>query len=246
MTRLDGSVVLVAGHAGSVGTIARRLRELGASVVVADSGSGLRAAADASGLEDFEAVDVGSQSKEAWQGAGEVLLSRHSRWDGLVCCAGGVASGSIESVTDEQWADAMRGNVEAVANACQAAVSRFTGRRGSIVIVASVGGLVAGEDMFLADTISGAVRLLTKSVALRCIDLGVRIRCNSIHSTALPVGGDAGACDGYHSAGAAVARGPALPSTMVEVAEFAAFLLGPGSEGISAAEFVADGGRTAR
>ena len=242
MTRLDGSVVLVAGHAGGVGAIARRLRELGASVVVAASGSGVRAAADASGVGDFETLDVGSQSKEAWQGATEVLLSRYSRWDGLVCCAGGVASGSIESVTDEQWAEAMRGNVEAVANACQAAVSRFTGRRGSIVIVASVGGLVAGEDMFLADTISGAVRPLTKSVALRCIDLGFRIRCNSIHSTALPVSGGGG----YRSAGAAVARGPALPSTMAEVAELAAFLLGPGSEGISAAEFVADGGRTAR
>ena len=57
------------------------------------------------------------------------------------------------------------------------------GAGGSIVNISSVSGLIGGHNLAAYNASKGAVRLLTKSVALHCSRQGYNIRCNSVHPT---------------------------------------------------------------
>jgi len=52
---------------------------------------------------------------------------------------------------------------------------------GSIVNVSSTLGIKGGASFPAYSASKGAVRMLTKSVALRCAEQGYNIRCNSVH-----------------------------------------------------------------
>ena len=54
---------------------------------------------------------------------------------------------------------------------------------GSIINLSSVSGLIGGFNLAAYNSSKGAVRMLTKSVALHCARSGYGIRCNSIHPT---------------------------------------------------------------
>jgi NAD(P)-dependent dehydrogenase (short-subunit alcohol dehydrogenase family) len=62
-------------------------------------------------------------------------------------------------------------------------MKRNAGSGGSIINMSSVSGLVGGHNLAAYNSSKGAVRLLTKSVALHCARQGYNIRCNSIHPT---------------------------------------------------------------
>ena len=57
------------------------------------------------------------------------------------------------------------------------------GAGGSIVNISSVSGLIGGHNLAAYNSSKGAVRLLSKSVALHCARRGYNIRCNSVHPT---------------------------------------------------------------
>ena len=54
---------------------------------------------------------------------------------------------------------------------------------GSIINLSSVSGMIGGFNLAAYNSSKGAVRMLTKSVALHCARAGYGIRCNSIHPT---------------------------------------------------------------
>jgi 3(or 17)beta-hydroxysteroid dehydrogenase len=114
------------------------------------------------------------------------VLSRHGRLDILVNNAGvGGSGGSIEEAGVDDWDRVMDINAKGVFLGCKAAVAamkrneRPTG--GSIVNMSSIAGLVGAPAIPVYSASKGAVRLLTKSVALHCAKKGYGIRCNSVH-----------------------------------------------------------------
>ena len=120
--------------------------------------------------------------------------------------------------------------------------------KGAIVNVSSIAGFIgsAGPTAYTAS--KGAVRLLTKSVALHCAERKYAIRCNSVHpggvDTAIfnplwqMVGRDAGKklIDSRHPIGHM-----AQPS---ELGEVILFLASDRSSFLTGTEVVADGGVT--
>ena len=52
---------------------------------------------------------------------------------------------------------------------------------GAIINISSVSGIIGGHNLAAYNASKGAVRLLTKSVALHCARRGYNIRCNSVH-----------------------------------------------------------------
>ena len=248
-TELNGQVAIVTGGASGIGAAtATLLAEAGARVVVAD----LQEARGGAGrFVPHDVTDEGS-----WRRLLDDVLAREGRLDILVNNAGiSGGMGSIESTDVALWQKVQAVNSEGVFLGCRTAIEgmRRTGpakpsAKGSIVNISSIAGLQAGAGSIAYSASKGAVRLLTKSVALYCAEKKYAIRCNSVH----PGGVDTPIFDNLwqmvgREQGKAVldARHPighmAEPR---ELGEVVLFLASDRSSFVTGAEIVADGGMT--
>ena len=179
---LSGQVAIVTGGASGIGAASAALLEgQGARVIVAD----LQDAKDGPGR--FVAHDVASE--ESWKSLLADVLESEGRLDIVVNNAGvSGGTGNPETTTVENWQRVQAINSEGVFLGCKYAIQgmKKTGpdkpaSKGSIVNISSVAGLIgsAGPTAYTAS--KGAVRLLSKSVALYCAEQKYDIRCNSVH-----------------------------------------------------------------
>lgn len=190
MGRLEGKVALITGGASGIGRrTAERMVGEGAKVAIADiaSAAGEAAAAEIGGDVLFIEHDVTDEA--GWRAATETVLKRHGRLDALVNSAGIGTMGTVEETSFEDWKRVMAVNADGVFLGCKYGVeaikrtSREPGAGGSIVNISSVSGIIGGHNLAAYNASKGAVRLLTKSVALHCARKGYNIRCNSVHPT---------------------------------------------------------------
>src|SRR5207253_2453253 len=117
------------------------------------------------------------------------VLGREGRLDIMVNNAGiSGGSGTIETTTVENWQHVQAVNSEGVFLGCKYAVEGMkrtgpgkTAPKGSIVNISSIAGLIGWAGPIAYTASKGAVRLLSKSVALYCAEKKYGIRCNSVH-----------------------------------------------------------------
>ncbi|MEJ0070255.1 MAG: glucose 1-dehydrogenase [Pseudomonadota bacterium] len=250
--RLAGKVAFVTGAASGLGkAIAARFVQQGARVAIADiDATAGEAAAQALGAAArFVALDV--TREDSWTAALDAAQDAFGRLDVLVNNAGVAVHGDVERTSLEQWRFVHAVNLDGTFLGCKYGIPllRASGG-GSIINMSSIAGLVGVHDLAAYCSSKGAVRLLTKSVALRCARRQDNIRCNSIH----PVYADtpmvdrmlAGAPDSEKMRGALTGMVPlgrlVAPS---EIADMALFLASDDSRFVTGAEFVIDGGLTA-
>src|SRR5882757_9046276 len=179
---LSRQVAIVTGGASGIGAASAALLEgQGARVIVAD----LQDAKDGPGR--FVSHDVALE--ESWKSLLADVLENEGRLDIVVNNAGiSGGTGNPETTTVENWQRVQAINSEGVFLGCKYAIQgmKKTGpdkpaSKGSIVNISSVAGLIgsAGPTAYTAS--KGAVRLLSKSVALYCAEKKYGIRCNSVH-----------------------------------------------------------------
>ncbi|MEQ8398679.1 glucose 1-dehydrogenase [Thalassobaculum sp.] len=185
--RVAGKIALVTGAASGIGrAIAHALAEQGATVLVADIDENTALAVvaeivDAGG--SAEAVPLDVTNEDQWVEAIDEALERHQRLDILVNNAGiGGGDGSIEDMTVVGWRRIQAVNSEGVMLGCKHGVRAMKqSGGGSIVNMSSIAGIVGAPQLAAYCASKGAVRMLTKSVALHCARKGYGIRCNSVH-----------------------------------------------------------------
>ncbi len=183
MSRLDGKVVLLSGGASGIGAATARLvvRE-GGKAVLDDRdearGRALAAALGAGAL--FVPLDVVDEA--AWQKAVAAAVSAFGGLHGLVNAAGVGVRNSIEDCTLEEYRRVNDVNALGTFLGCKAAIPAMKAAGGgSIVNISSVLGLRGASYAMAYCASKGAVRLLTKHVALHCAQQKYDIRCNSVH-----------------------------------------------------------------
>ena len=179
----NGKVVLITGGASGIGKeCARQFLSQGARVAVTDvdADQGRRAVAELGTNAAFWLLDVTSES--AWHEVCEAVQACWGRLDILVNGAGILLNADIEETTLEQFRRIHAVNVDGVFLGCKAVIPcmRATGG-GGIVNISSIAGLRGVAKLAAYNSAKGAVRLLTKSVALHCAEKGYNIRCNSLH-----------------------------------------------------------------
>lgn len=190
MGRVTGKVALVTGAASGLGKAdAQRLAEEGATVVLTDiNDAGREVAASIAAATGSETLflqhDVSSE--ERWH---EVIAETEERFGGLdvlVNNAGIVIVATPETTTLEQFRLANTVMNEGVFLGCQAALPAMKRRGGgSIINMSSVASHLGYPVFFAYSAAKGAVRSMTKSLAVHCQMNGYHIRCNTIHAGAI-------------------------------------------------------------
>ena len=249
--RLAGKTILITGGASGIGLATmRRALEHGAQVAIGDidAAAGEMLAEGTSGVR-FVRLDV--TSDESWTAAVADVQTNVGPLDGVVNSAGVFIVGDVEKISLEDWRRTHAVNVDGVFLGCRHGVGAMKARGGSIVNMSSVSGLVGGHNIVAYNSSKGAVRLLTKSVALHCAKQNYGIRCNSVHPTFVDTP--------MYQSTIAAAREPErvrdaltaqVPLRRVaqpnEIADLIVYLLSDESAFVTGAEMVIDGGLTAQ
>jgi NAD(P)-dependent dehydrogenase (short-subunit alcohol dehydrogenase family) len=142
-------------------------------------GTAIRSDLAARGALDV-ALDV---TREAdWQAAMAGIERTHGSLDGLVNNAGVATPGDVEETSFAEWQRVMAINADGVFLGCKYAMPLLArSKAASIVNISSASGIVGGANLAAYNASKGAVRLLTKSVALSGARKRPPIRCNSVH-----------------------------------------------------------------
>lgn len=188
--RVKGKIALITGAASGLGKAdAMVLAREGASVVLTDiNDAGEQVAAeisDATGAKTaFYHHDVGDES--AWKTTMERVESEFGGLNILVNNAGIVICATPESTSLEQFRLANRVMSESVFLGCQAAIPLMNkSGGGSIINMSSVASHLGYPVFFAYTAAKGAVRAMTKSIAVHCQMNGYNIRCNSVHPSSI-------------------------------------------------------------
>ncbi len=185
MGRLEGKTALVTGAASGIGLqTSIRLAEEGARVMMTDINleEGLQQAEKLGTNATFLKLDI--TEEEEWISVLDETVKRFDRLDILVNSAGMVLIADVEQITLEDWRKVHAVNLDGTFLGCKHGVRVMKEfGAGSIINLSSVSGMIGGFNLAAYNSSKGAVRMLTKSVALHCARAGYGIRCNSIHPT---------------------------------------------------------------
>ncbi|MBT3536340.1 MAG: glucose 1-dehydrogenase [Rhodospirillaceae bacterium] len=260
--RVEGKIAIVTGGATGIGrAAARRLAEEGAKVTVTDVNveAGQAVAEELGGDALFVQQDVRQEAD--WQRLMDTVADRHGRLDILHNNAGILATQKSQFLADtdlEQWRALQAVNVEGVFLGCKYGVAAMSvgGREkggaggGAIVNMSSIAGLIGTAGAVAYGASKGAVRQLTKSVAIDCARKGLGIRCNSVHPGIIQT--DMGNAvmslsggDPERAWAASIRRVPmGEAGQAVDVANCVLFLASDEARHVTGAELVVDGGIT--
>jgi 3-oxoacyl-[acyl-carrier protein] reductase len=247
-TGLESAIVPVTGGASGIGlAICKRLRTLGALPVVLDVNADLLAVALAEVYPDKDAsrfghlVDV--RSSKNIDDVLELIAKEHGPVTHAVGNAGIVGVGDALTQSDDNWLTVMDVNLNGVYYFCRAAGRQMTAAgKGSIVTMASIGGMFAREGRSAYGASKAGVIQLTRTMALELGASGVRINSVAPGLVDTPIQKKNAATVNETAQRSALKR-MAAPE---EIANVAIFLLSDQSSFVTGHTIVADGGLSVR
>ncbi len=249
MPRLDGKVAIVTGAARGMGEVEARLfAEEGATVVVCDvsDDAGQRVAGDIvahGGSAEYLHLNV--TDEDNWSEVIGETVARHGKLDILVNNAGISGYDEENNLGTSTWDRLLEINAKGVFLGMKHAIGAMEqADGGSIVNISSISGIVGQDFIHMGYNASkGAVRLMTKSAAVRWAEAGIRV--NSVHPGLMPpmAGGSASS----ETRDTMTANIPMKRTgRREEVAYAVLFLASDEASYITGAELVVDGGFTAQ
>lgn len=250
---LSGRVALVTGGASGIGrATAHALAAQGSCVIVADiNEAGGWETADAIGsAASFVHLDVSDET--AWCRALDYVVSTEQHLDILANVAGIGLGGDFEDLTLSDWNRLIAVNATGPFLGCKHAIRAMSGsgRPGAIVNVGSIAATHAAPDLAGYCASKGAMRMLSKSVALYCAHKGYPIRCNAIHPTYVdsemldPIAAHYGSRDAMVQAMSRLVPAGRLAKP-ADIAAAVVFLASDAAAMITGTELFVDGGQTA-
>jgi len=185
--KLPDRIALVTGAAGGIGlAIARRFIAEGARVLLADCNPSVLAAAEALGEGAAAHVADVTQPQQV-QALVDACVQRWGGLDVCVCNAGIIRAADFLDLTPEDFDAVMNVNVRGtflVAQASARAMAReqqenkrqdHEGQGGAIVLLSSMTAELSMPDQLAYSASKGAVRQMTKSMALALAPYGIRV-----------------------------------------------------------------------
>jgi len=244
------TIVITGAGTGIGAACARRLAAEGADVVLV----GLHreplqgVARETGGL----AVVSDAADPDAWQAVIAQIQQRFGGMDALIASAGGHGLGSVTEISQDDWAESMRNNLDSAFQSVRACLPLLMERRGSIVLLGSIAGLAAGRGVCGYTTAKHALMGLNRSLAHDYGPQGVRVNCVCPGWVRTPMADEQMQVLMAHygeDLDAAYARVTAevplrRPASPEEIAAVCRFLISDEASIITGAAIVADGGST--
>jgi NAD(P)-dependent dehydrogenase (short-subunit alcohol dehydrogenase family) len=256
--RLENKVVLISGGASGIGAeTARRVVRDGGKAVLGDRDEekGRALAEELGPSAAFVTLDV--VDEQAWQKAVATTVDTYGSLHGLLNAAGIGVRNSIEDCSLEEYRRVNDVNSMGTFLGCKSAIPAMArSGGGSIVNISSVLGLRGASYAMAYCASKGAVRMLTKSIALHAARAGYNIRCNSLHPSfidtpmvdalAATMGGARAVDAARVKAGLEQASPLGRLGHVDDVTHLVVYLASDESRFITGAELPVDGGLTAR
>ena len=238
--RFEGKVAIVTGGSSGIGAaIVTRLTAEGAQVVNADINPPVELLPDCL----FQQTDVRNFAEV--QATVAATVAGFGRLDVLINNAGIGHLAETPDMREDDWERLFAVNVNSVFHACKAAIPHMRGPDSAIVNIASISGLLGDYGMGAYNASKAAVINYTRSLALDCSRLGIRVNAlcpGAIAGTAMAVGEHGG--DEYRRSWL-----DTIPlgrfGTAKEMANVAVFLASSEASYVTGAIWAADGGATA-
>ena len=246
--RLADKTALITGAASGMGAaMARRFAREGAKIAVADvlemeGRAVVEGIAASGGTARFLRLDVTEEPQ--WEAAIAEVLGAWGRLDILVNNAGISGSNTNDLYDTALWDRIMAVNARGTFLGVKHGVAamRRGGRGGAIVNISSISGNVGQERIHCAYNASkGAVRILTKAVAVQEGAAGIRV--NTVHPGVMPPMRTSGATADPAFRAKMLGHVPlGRPGEVDEVANAVLFLASDEASYITGAELHVDGG----
>ncbi|HAN72096.1 MAG TPA: oxidoreductase [Actinobacteria bacterium] len=175
MSRLEGKVAIVTGAARGIGyAVAQLFADHGATVVA----TGPQQRDPYRGPVHFEELEVSDPA--AWSRVVESTVDRFGAVDVLVNNAGIIVYEPVHELTQEGWDRVVAVNQTGTWLGMKAVIPHMLNQGGgSIINISSIWGNVAVAGAHAYHATKGAVRNMSKNVAITFAEQG--IRCNSVH-----------------------------------------------------------------
>lgn len=243
--RLDGKRALITGAASGIGEATARLfAEAGATVALVDVDqtrtSGVSAELPGSSVH---ICDITNEAKV------DQLFRDLPAIDILVNCAGIGLVGNAEETGLNDWQRLFRVNVEGTFLMIKAALPGLRERKGNILNIGSVAGLVGVRRRFAYCATKGAVIAMTRQLAA---DYPTEVRCNCIAPGTVESPFVEGYLDKFHSHEKEKVRAELHQRQPVgrmgrpdEIAKLALYVCSPAAEFMNGSVVTIDGGWTA-
>lgn len=192
MARLSKKVVLVTGAAQGLGAaMALRLAEEEAQLVLCDIN---KDKLDAKAEEirqltqsSIETLQMDVREKADWQQTAQFLEANYGRLNVLVNNAGVELVKQFEDIELDEWRNVQAVNVDGLFLGSQAllgllkAAAQENQAGASIINLSSIAGIIAFANQLAYNTSKGAVRHMSKSLAIEFAEKRYNIRVNSVH-----------------------------------------------------------------
>jgi 3(or 17)beta-hydroxysteroid dehydrogenase len=251
MGRVAGKVALITGAASGLGLEdAVIMAEEGAKVILTDinEDKGRAAAKNIGSAATFIKHDVSSE--EGWQSVIEQVSDTHGQLDILVNNAGVVVLSSPEDCTMEEFRFANAVMSDGVFLGMKYSLPLLKEGGGSIINMSSTASHVGFPIFFAYSAAKGAVRSMTKSMAVHCQAEGYPVRCNSIHAGAIETPMVQFAQGRADDAPMDIPASGVLPADSLgiprDIANMVLYLASDESRFVTGAEFLIDNGLIAR
>lgn len=175
MSRLEGKVAIVTGAARGIGyAVAQLFADHGATVVA----TGPQERDPYRGAVHFEELEVSDPA--GWDRVVQSTVDRFGSIDVLVNNAGIIVYEPVHELTQEGWDRVVAVNQTGTWLGMKAVIPHMLAQGGgSIINISSIWGNVAVAGAHAYHATKGAVRNMSKNVAITFAEQG--IRCNSVH-----------------------------------------------------------------
>lgn len=176
---LDNKTILVTGASSGIGrAIAIESSRLGAEVILT-ARSEERLSETLEMMDDKENHRLVLADLSEDRGVGDILACIEKKLDGVVLCAGYVATAPIGFIRPEEFSKMMKVNFESSFYLVQALLKKKKiGRNASIVFISSISGpyvSLVGNGMYAST--KAALNAMARSMALELAPRNIRVNC---------------------------------------------------------------------